>query len=335
MNKYKFIFLILFTGLLFVFPGQIVAANSIEKAISKYKISFPIAELGNCANFSECRTYCENSSNRDTCVSYAKKKGFYKEEETDKKKDEIISLAQNELNCSSMSDCKRFCENEGNFERCTEFAKKHGLGGGQMLSPRNQDILNKAKSILGCDSPSSCKAICQDQASMDKCKSFFQSVGLKVEEGSKKGPGGCDSPESCQAYCSDKSHADECDSFGPDPEGKSTRRKDAIKACENLGPDECKNYCMQNPNNCPGFWAEGGYKGPDYESGEEYCKENPSECPGPGAEDEMRNQSGKTKQTTSDTKSETQSQNPAVQGISTIRSYFEIVNEFIKDLLLK
>lgn len=302
--------------LLFVFNVTSVSA-SVEGAIKKYAINFPIVELGNCNNFSECRNYCEKASNKAACISYAKNKGFYKEEEINRKKDEIISEAQNELGCSSMSACKSFCENEGNFERCTEFAKKYGLGGGQMLSPKNQDILNKAKSTLGCDSPSTCKALCSQESNMDKCKSFFASAGLKIEEGGKKGPGGCTSPESCQAYCSDKSHADECDSFGSDPEGKSTRKKDAIKACENLGPDECKAYCEQNPNDCPGFWAEGGYKGPDYQSGEEYCEKNPEACPGPGAEDKMEKPN---------------LENPVVQGISTAQNLIQIIIELIKNI---
>ena len=183
-----------------------------------------------------------------------------------------------------------------------------------MLSPKNQDILNKAKSTLGCDSPSTCKVLCSQESNMDKCKSFFASAGLKIEESGKKGPGGCTSPESCQAYCSDKSHADECDSFGPDPEGKSTRKKDAIKACENLGPDECKAYCEQNPNDCPGFWAEGGYKGPDYQSGEEYCEKNPGACPGPGAG------------------SQSQPGSPVVRGISTAQNLIQIIIELIKNI---
>lgn len=300
MNKKQLSILFILITFLFL-PEVVLAENSIEQAITKYEVTFPIAEVGNCRNFSNCRTYCDNPVNKDVCVAYAKKKGFYKEEEINQKKDQIINAAQSEMGCSSMGACKSFCENEGNFERCTEFAKRHGLGGGQMLSPRNQDILNKAKSILGCDSPSSCMAICKQESNMDKCKNFFQSAGLKIEEGGKKGPGGCTSPESCQAYCSDKSHAEECDSFGPDPEGKSTRRKDAIKACENLGPDECKNYCMQNPNDCPGFWAEGGYKGPDYKT-----PEDKMEKPNP--------------------------ENPVVEGISTAKNLIQIIIELIKDI---
>ena len=41
-----------------------------------YDITFPIPELGNCASYSECRNYCEDPVNHNSCINFAKSKGF-------------------------------------------------------------------------------------------------------------------------------------------------------------------------------------------------------------------------------------------------------------------
>src|SRR3989338_2786419 len=265
------------------------AKGTVAEAIKKYGVTFPIVELGNCTDFDNCRTYCGDKTHTNACVDYAKKKRFYKGDEVESKKDRILAAAQTELGCGSVEACKNYCGSEENFERCTEFAKKYGMGGGQMLSPKNQQILSKAKEILGCDSPSECKALCDQEVNQGECIHFMKQAGLAIREGNgpgeRKGSGGCNSPESCKAFCASPENADECEKFGSDPEGKSTRRKNGIKACEKLGPDECKQYCTEHPDECPGFWGEGGYKGPDYVDGEEYCQKNPGACPGLGDAD--------------------------------------------------
>ena len=52
-----------------------------ETKAKQYNITFPIADLGNCAGPQECRDFCEEPSNQTTCMAFAKKKGFDKEME--------------------------------------------------------------------------------------------------------------------------------------------------------------------------------------------------------------------------------------------------------------
>jgi hypothetical protein len=114
MNK-KITYSVILAGIL-LFLAVAFSFASLEDSLKKYNISFPIAELGNCTDFSSCRSYCDDPINKDTCIAYAKKKGFYKEEEIKQKKDQIMAAAQTELGCNSMSSCKSLCENEANFE---------------------------------------------------------------------------------------------------------------------------------------------------------------------------------------------------------------------------
>jgi hypothetical protein len=180
-------------------------------------------------------------------------------------------------------------------EKCTEFAKKYGLGGGQILSPKNQEILSKAKTILGCDSPSSCKALCEKPENRQKCSQFAKEAGL---EGGihMQGPGGCTSEETCRAYCSEPAHKEECLKFGPGPEGA-----EGMEGPPCTTDDECRIYCKEHPEDCP----EGGPgpseeeycqlhpdeckygpDAPDYAAGEgDFCADHPEECPGPGSLD--------------------------------------------------
>lgn len=295
MNK-KIVFLI---GLvLFVGVGKVRAGEGLQGAMEKYGVSFPVSELGECGSFTACREYCEDPVHRDACVLYAKKKGFYKKEKIEENKSSILTKAQAELGCSSMGECKTYCEQEAHFEQCSEFAVKNDLGGGKLLSEQNRDILSKAEQILGCKSPSSCKAMCDDPANRDKCDRFAQEVGIPGGV-KKKGPGGCSSEESCREYCEDPAHQEECGKFGPPP-GEEARGMEGM--CEN--EEECRKYCQEHPEDCPDGGpgpseedycrehpeeCEYGPDAPDYGAGEgDFCKDHPEECPGPGAMDEER-----------------------------------------------
>lgn len=235
-----FLFL-LFTVFLFYSPLLVKGQTTNEEAAKKYGITYPIASLGNCADYTSCRNYCEDESHRDACIQYAKQKGFYEERKTD----ETLTHAKTELGCNSETECKNICEKEENFEKCTNFAKKTGLVKEQILSPKNQEILTKAKEILGCDSPQTCKSICEQEGNRQKCSEFAKQTGLKGGE-EKRGPGGCNSEESCKAFCSSPDNFNECSKFnrgGPPQEGFR-----GPGGCNN--ESSCKEYCEKNPEKC-------------------------------------------------------------------------------------
>ena len=74
------------------------SANSVfiqqgpEDLVKNYKINFPIAELGNCVSYTECRLYCEDPLNQNACTTYAKAKGFSKAPEAEKQKVIILII---------------------------------------------------------------------------------------------------------------------------------------------------------------------------------------------------------------------------------------------------
>lgn len=119
----KKIFLKLFCicFLFFLIGPQLITSNAAEKATT-YGITFPITQLGNCANVVECKTYCNDSNNQSACVAFAKSKGFYKEKPATNQ-NELLTLAKQTLGCTSIPTCKVFCEQEVNKTKCRELSQ--------------------------------------------------------------------------------------------------------------------------------------------------------------------------------------------------------------------
>lgn len=231
-----------------------VLAESDEDLAKKHGITFPIAELGNCANINQCKAYCDNPSNHDACMSFAKKKGFHKEVgDQSGGNPELLASARSELGCDSETSCQALCEQPTNRERCMAFAQKHGLG---RPPPDKVQLLQAAQAELGCTSMETCRATCEQQK--DKCMEFARKHGLGggPSGGSQQqGPGGCNSEETCRAYC--QTHPDECKGFAAT--SGDANYSGSYKQGDYLGPggckteEECKNYCSSHPSECPGF----------------------------------------------------------------------------------
>ncbi len=242
--------------------------------IAKEKgITFPIAELGSCKNYGECRTFCDDPLSKDACVVFAKKKGFYKEAQADSQKSEILNSAKTELGCDSPSSCQAFCSKSENHDKCEAFAKSHNLGGGQTVDPAKSQILEKAKSILGCDSPSSCKTFCEQEQNRAKCSEFAKGVGLRGGE-NKTGPGGCTTEETCRKFCSDPNNFEICQKF----QGSMTGKPENFHGpggCSS--PESCKAYCQSHPSEC-GHVVESQFNASEVCSKTPNCSWNGTAC---------------------------------------------------------
>ncbi len=227
--------------------SPVTAQETPEEAAKKYNVSFPVAELGNCNNIAECRTYCEDPINQTACVNFAKAKGFYKEDLSERQQ-ELLNLAKTELGCTDIAGCQSLCHQQENFEKCNTFARKHGVSGGHVEDPAKQEIVRKAQEVLGCNSAQSCKSYCEQEQNRDKCNDFAKQVGLRGGE-IRHGPGGCNSEETCKAFCSDPNNYQVCQGFSQGSGGKFR----GPGGCDSEA--SCRAYCQQNPQEC-------GYGGP-------------------------------------------------------------------------
>ena len=285
-------------GIVFVTPRDVFAQEDPEEVAKKHGITFPIAELGNCEDYSSCRTYCEDPVNSTTCIDFAKKKGFYKDESTHKS--DLLEKAKSQLGCSSEASCREVCSKEENFEKCSNFARQNNLSGGHSDEVGKAAILQKAKSILGCNSEATCRDVCSKEENREKCSNFARQTGLRGGE-HRSGPGGCTSEETCRAFCSDPANYQVCSGFAASSGGNFS----GPGGCNSEAT--CRAYCEKNPESCRSFggrenynpeemcrktpnckWENNscqcGFYGPSGDSGQrageyaQFCRENPEKC---------------------------------------------------------
>lgn len=251
-------------------------------------ITYPIADLGNCASAQECFLYCTQPKNQEACVSYARKNGLVKDEtdgsNNDINEQELVKSAQNELGCNSKDACMALCNDPVNRDKCRTFAQKHGFDKSDKHEER-QEILEKAKSALGCDSREACSKFCQNPDNQDKCFEFAKENKLINEDDAQKIESirekrkelldaakeelGCNSKESCYKICANPDNREKCSTLGR----KFGMMKDEIKSQSNGGfgginkstlpctsETECKSYCLSHPDECPGMSARPNLK---------------------------------------------------------------------------
>lgn len=265
-------------------PSHPVNIDDPEEIADYYDVTFPIPELGNCGSYSECRNYCEDPVNQNTCINFAKSKGFYKEEPIRPDNDELWRRTKAELGCDSMQSCQAVCQQATNFERCNSFAGRQGLTGGHVEDPTKDEILAKAKEVLGCNSYESCKSYCEQEANRQKCSDFARQVGLRGGH-EVKGPGGCTSEETCRAFCSDPNNYQICSSYSSPSRGGFS----GPGGCNSEA--SCRAYCEKHPDEC-GHYSSGD--APGGMTPKEYCSKYPDRCGGTSGYDDPASYCSKT-----------------------------------------
>lgn len=270
LNLYKNIILVLASILLLLFAGKVVFAQaSPQDLASRYGMTFPIAELGNCASYAECRSFCEDPLNSTGCVDYAKSKGFHQEDPVVNQKDRILGEAKATLGCDSFEACANFCEVPANYDKCTSFASSQGITGGYVDDPAKVTILERAREVLGCSSPNACRTYCEQEANRDKCGQFARQVGLSGGE-HQVGPGGCTSEGTCKAFCSDPQNFQICKGFHDVAGGQFS----GPGGCNSA--ESCRSYCQQNEAQCrSSFGGPAGSPPPGYNPSE-MCNRTPN-----------------------------------------------------------
>ncbi len=193
-------FLTVFT-ITFLFINSAYAENgestSSAQAVKKYKITFPVESLGNCSSLEECKAYCQDLTHKDSCIAFAKERGFYKAPSNkpntaeSAKRNSLIVKAKEILGCDSEESCKAFCSDSTNFAKCAGFAKMvlNGSGkNGTTDSDKHEQASGEGKFL-----PNSAKAFENANANAkfcreypEKCKNATGSAAIKVLNERKK-----------------------------------------------------------------------------------------------------------------------------------------------------
>lgn len=262
------------------------ASILVGKVSAQSRLVYPIGDLGHCRDAKECSLYCEIPENKAACWSYGKYKlgtdvlGVTTMGEEEKRQMHQKAKQYNVVfpiadlgNCAGPQECRDYCEQPTNQSICMDFAKKKGF---QKETPRDE-LLQKAKTELGCTSMESCKAICDQDNT--RCEAFAKKHGVYQEPPSSAGRYsreekmqlmekaqselGCTSMESCKSACEKNPQAcmtftkkhgfDKNESTKPTPDTAPNygTQRFGKENCDS--EDSCKKYCQEHPNECPGF----------------------------------------------------------------------------------
>jgi hypothetical protein len=145
-------------------------------AASAFAPTFPISELGGCADRGSCRTYCDMPEHMSACAHFAARNDL------SAPNIEVVTALSRALlddhapgSCKTMSQCLAYCNDAMHLEECIAFAHTVGI---------DTDSLDDVQ----------------------KTAAYLKSGGML--------PGGCDSQETCASYCLDVNHISECVAFG-------------------------------------------------------------------------------------------------------------------------
>ncbi|MBI5794391.1 hypothetical protein HZA87_04930 [Candidatus Uhrbacteria bacterium] len=262
-------------GLLFAFQ----ASASVED------VSFPIAELGNCASQDECFAYCDVAENYDACISYAQANDLLPEEDIQKYKDMQASVENGGPGgCTDETSCESYCSDVEHLEECLTFASENGLMSEDELAEA-QKVLTALQSGVslpgGCTSEEACDAYCQELENMQECMDFATAAGLMSEQEaadaqkvltiiqSGESPGGCVTKNECDAYCSDPTHMEECIDFAVETGFMTAEEAEKIKEEGSLGLKKDDGEDLDNEKD--EFESQDSFTGPGGCTSEEEC----------------------------------------------------------------
>ena len=123
---------ILFIG--FVIILAIVGSTISVIAQDLNKITYPVADLGNCANQQECKAYCSVSDNYSKCAAFAKKIGLDIEIPLEQRAIlEAMQKGEGPGQCKDEASCRNYCEDIDHIEECISFVEKFNLASGDEL----------------------------------------------------------------------------------------------------------------------------------------------------------------------------------------------------------
>ncbi len=204
---------------------------------------------GGCKSESECRAFCGDQTHARECLQFAADEGKISQEEADflaeraggarprprepqedinvEKAQAVLSQSAGPGGCSTMDECKTYCEDGTHMDECMSFAVEHGLAPAEQIE-RMRTMMRGGPG--GCQGPEACDTYCSMPEHGEECMKFTidnklmdpeeiegiqkeMEIVRKLNTGAVSGPGGCNSKETCNAYCADEAHIEECVQF--------------------------------------------------------------------------------------------------------------------------
>lgn len=152
------------------------------------EVSFPIAELGNCADRSACKIYCDEPTNVDACLNFAEKNNLMSSEEVKVAKNFKKTGMTGPGGCKGKNECNTYCGNPEHMDECVVFAEKNGIMSNKQLGEAKKVKTAIAKGIKPpvCGGKEACDAYCSSSEHMEECVTFGEAIGIISKDDAKK-----------------------------------------------------------------------------------------------------------------------------------------------------
>lgn len=268
-----------------IFATILIYASSVfaQEVVNEDKISFPIAELGNCTNKDVCKTYCDQPSNLAACLDFAEKNKLMSESELRHAKKFLSVGLRGPGGCVGQESCRQYCDEINHIDECVTFAEDNGLLAYDELEDARKvkSAINKGIKLPACKNKRECDSYCSDPNNMEECIQFAEAAGFlhdaelqeakKVLVAIKNGvkPPPCKGRQACEEYCTQENHIDECVTFAQAAGLIAPEELEMIKKTGGRGPggcrgrEACEQYCKDNTEICTNFALEHGFIKPE------------------------------------------------------------------------
>lgn len=201
-------------------------------------ISYPVAELGNCGNKSECHAYCDDLAHVTECVNFAETHGLMKKEDVKAAREFARLGGKGPGGCTSKESCESYCEDSAHMRQCIAFAKQAGIMEERELAEAEKVVTyieSGGTMPGGCKGEKECRTYCEAEEHMEECVNFASKAGFMSEKEVElfrktggKGPGGCKG-RACEKFCQDETNREACISFALEHDLMSEEDKARMK----------------------------------------------------------------------------------------------------------
>lgn len=186
--------------------------------------------------------------------------------------------------CGDEAECRNYCSEPDNTDRCLDFAVKKGLMSSQEVDVARKFLKGQIQGPGGCTDKEQCENYCNDISKVDECILFVEENNLlppselqefkQVQAAIKRGvkPPACKNKEACELYCEEPEHMEECINFGVEAGFLSGEEKEnaqkmlqaiqrGVKPPPCRGRAQCEEFCSQpdNMEQCMTFAMEAGF----------------------------------------------------------------------------
>jgi len=201
----------------------------------------------NCRGREECDSYCQSDEHFEECTNFAEAAGFMNASDAEMARK---TKGKGPGGCKGKEECESFCNNPSNQETCFKFAEENGMIPEEELQKMKEGMSRMREDVDKIPSEAKdCLKSALGEETVNKIRSGELTpgpqLGNAIQDCFRKMP---QQPENMRLPAGRQGGQGEQEGMPP-PEGREFRGGPG--GCST--PEECQDYCSQNPEACQNF----------------------------------------------------------------------------------